>query len=248
MKIYSLNVNGLNSAIEKGIKNSLFTQSPDIICLQEIKCQNPLIELDTYYSYWNYCSKKGYSGTVIFTKNKPLSINYNFNTEFDCEGRIITLEYEYFYIINVYVPNSKASAIRLDYRMKWDEEFYNYICELKTLKPIIICGDFNIAYSTIDSNDCYYSTEFVDNERFEFENLLNNGLIDAFRHLYPQERNCYTWWNVGKDIKENKLGYRLDYFLISDYLINNLIDSHIHTDINCSDHCPISIEMDFEAS
>lgn len=248
MTIYSLNVNGLNSAIEKGIRNSLFILKPDIICLQEIKCQKPLVELENYYSYWNFCKKKGYSGTAIFTKEKPLSINYDFNNDFDCEGRVMTVEYECFYLVNVYVPNSKASSIRLDYRMNWDDEFYNYIKNLEIMKPVIICGDFNIAYSNIDSNDCYYNNDFVDNERYEFENLLNSGLVDAYRYLYPQETNCYTWWNVGKDDKENKLGYRLDYFLISEYLLNNLIDSKIHNEIDCSDHCPISIEMDFEVS
>lgn len=247
MTIYSLNVNGLKSAIEKGFKESLLPHNPDIICLQETKCQEPILELDGYFSFWSFCKKKGYSGTTIYTKKQPLSINYDFSNDFDCEGRILTLEYECFYIVNVYVPNSRASTIRLDYRMKWDEEFYDYLCSLKSIKPVIICGDFNIAYSNIDCNDYNYSTEFIDNERFEFENLLNNGLIDAFRHLYPIKENCYTWWNVGKEDKQNKLGYRLDYFLISDYLANNLIDSTIHDDIECSDHCPISVEMDIEA-
>ncbi len=249
MVIFSLNVNGLKSSIEKGLLNFIDTINPDILCLQEIKCQEPLLSLKDYYCYWNYCSKKGYSGTAIFTKFKPRSVTYGFANElFDSEGRIITLEYDSFFLVNVYVPNSKSSLARIDYRMKWDEIFFDYIMTLEKNKAVIICGDFNIALTEIDSNDENYISEFIDNERDEFDNFLNNDFIDAYRYKNPYEKNCFTWWSIGKKTRNNKIGYRLDYFLVSQSLKDHIINSKIFSKINCSDHCPISLEIDLKVS
>ena len=245
--IYSFNVNGLNSSLKKGLKSQVFAKSPDIICLQEIKCQSNLFEIENYYSYWNFSSKKGYSGTCIYSKIKPISVNYTLlDKTFEVEGRIITLEYENFYLINVYVPNSKSSIKRVNYRMEWDELFFNYIIYLNSIKPVILCGDFNISYSSLYNHDILNNNSFVDNERYEFENLLNYGIIDAFQYLHPNQEKCYTWWNAGKDEREKKLGFRLDYFLISYELKKLLVECNIHNEINCSDHCPISLSIDLE--
>lgn len=183
-------------------------------------------------------------GTVTYTKVKPLSVKYGLSENFDSEGRIITLEFQNFYLVNVYVPNSKSSIIRVDYRMKWDELFFKYIMNLESNKPVIMCGDFNVDYNSINEN--YIENTFMNNEKEEFEHLLNYGYIDSFHYLHPNQKNCYTWWNVGKENKEKKLGYRLDYFLISKFLLNKLINSNIHNDINDSDHCPISLSIDIK--
>lgn len=249
MKMYSWNVNGLNSCIDKGFFDFFNISNADFFCIQEIKCQEPLFQIDVFYSYWNFCSKKGYSGTAIFSKYKPLSISYDFGIDnFDVEGRIITLEYNSFYLVNIYVPNSQSGISRINYRMQWDELFSNYISELNNLKPVIICGDFNISYSSLDgySNSHYNSYEFVDNQKIEFENLINNGFIDSFRYFYPTTPNSYTWWTVGKDSKQNNIGWRLDYFLVSDYLENKIIDANIFAEISSSDHCPISLDINLE--
>lgn len=247
MKMFSWNVNGLNSCIEKGFLSFFNSVDADFFCLQETKCQQPIISIPGYYQFWNYCSRKGYSGTAIFTKHKPLSISYDFNncdTDFDVEGRIITLEYETFYLVNVYSPNSQMGISRINYRMDWDELFFNYVSELNYIKPVIICGDFNIAFSDLDvCNSLPNSTEFIDDQRIEFENLLNEGFIDSFRYLYPDTNDAFTWWNVGKDSKINNIGWRLDYFLVSDFFTSAIQDAGIYSQISSSDHCPISLTI-----
>lgn len=248
MKMYSLNANGLNSCINKGFLNFFNNSNADFFCLQEIKCQEELIHIDGYYSFWNFCSRKGYSGTAIFTKYQPLAVFYDMgDSNYNVEGRIITLEYNSFYLVNVYVPNSQMGLSRINYRMQWDELFINYVSNLNNLKPVIICGDFNIAYSDLDScaNCENNSLIFIDDQKIEFENLLNCGFIDSFRFLYPDSENSFTWWTVGKNSKQNNQGWRLDYFLISDYLEHELVDAKIFSSVSCSDHCPISIDINF---
>lgn len=245
MKMFSWNVNGLNSCIEKGFFSFFNYSGADFFCIQETKYQKELPTIPGYYQFWNYCSKKGYSGTAIFTKYKPISVSYDFNNiNFDVEGRIITLEYNTFYFINVYVPNAQSGISRTNYRMKWDELFINYVSELNNIKPVIICGDFNISLSNLDAcTSVPNSSEFVDDQRIEFEKLLNNGFIDSFRYLNPNTDNSFTWWNVGKDSREKNIGWRLDYFLVSDFLEALIENAQIHTQITCSDHCPISLDI-----
>ena len=245
MKMFSWNVNGLNSCIEKGFWSFFDSVDADFFCLQEIKCQHPIISKNGYYIFWNYCSKKGYSGTAIITKHKPISVHYEFDDpDFDVEGRIITLEYDSFYLINVYSPNSQMGISRINYRMNWDDLFFNYVSSLNYIKPVIICGDFNIAISDLDvCTSIPSSSEFVDDQRIEFENLLNNGFIDTFRYLHPTTNNAFTWWNVGKDSKLNNIGWRLDYFLVSDFFISAIQDAEIYSQISSSDHCPISLTI-----
>ena len=245
MKMYSWNVNGLNSCIEKGFFSFFDSSDADFFCIQETKYQDVLPSLPGYYQFWNFCSKKGYSGTAIFTKHKPLSVSYNIgNDDFDVEGRIITLEYNSFFLVTVYVPNSQLGISRINYRMEWDELFIDYISNLNNIKPVIICGDFNIAFSELDvCHSITSSLEFIDDQRIEFENLLNVGFIDSYRYFYPNVGNSFTWWNVGKDSKAKNIGWRLDYFLVSDFLEDKILDAHIHSQVDCSDHCPISLDI-----
>lgn len=241
MIILSLNVNGLKSALDKGLKSQLDNINADIICLQEIKCQDELLSLDGYYSYYNYCNKRGYSGTCVLCKRQPLNTYYGFeNSDFNSEGRIITLEYNDFYLINVYVPNSKSGLSRINYRMDWDELFRNYIFKLENKKPVIVCGDFNV---DLYSKDNSLDKEFIDNEKDEFYYLLDNGYVDAFNYINPNNENCITWWQVGKNSREDNIGCRLDYFLVSNYLVNYINDSSILSDVDCSDHCPILLDI-----
>lgn len=235
MLICSYNVNGLKSSINKGLLENLKNINPDIICLQEIKCQEIILELKGYYSYWNFSDKKSYSGTAVFVKQKPIKMSKFDNIDFNFEGRIIALEYENFFLINVYVPNSRSGINRIDYRMKWDEIFIDIIDDLNIIKPVIICGDFNVTTNKIIEDD------FINNELDEFYNLLENGFIDAFKYQYPNN-DGYTWWQIGKK-GENK-GYRLDYFIVSNYFKNKIKNIKIYNEVNCSDHCPISLEMD----
>lgn len=246
--MFSWNVNGLNSCIQKGFASFFNSVDADFFCLQEIKCQKPLISIPGYYQFWNYCSRKGYSGVAIFTKYKPISVCYDFNdSDFDVEGRIITLEYDSFYLINVYFPNSQMGISRINYRMDWDDLFFNYVSELNYIKPVIICGDFNIAFSSLDScSSAPSSTEFVDDQCIGFKNLLDNGFVNSFRYLNPTTNNAFTWWNVGKDSKLNNIGWRLDYFLVSDFYISDIQNAEIHSQISSSDHCPISLKINIQ--
>lgn len=246
--MFSWNVNGLNSCIEKGFTSFFNSVDADFFCVQEIKCQKPLISFPGYFQYWNYCSRKGYSGVAIFTKHKPISVFYDLNdSDFDVEGRVITLEYDSFYLINVYFPNSQMGISRINYRMDWDDLFFNYVSELNYIKPVIICGDFNIAFSNLDScTPISPTTEFIDDQSIGFKNLLDNGFIDSFRYLHPNINDAYTWWNVGKDSKLNNIGWRLDYFLVSDFYISDILDARIHSQISSSDHCPISLDINIQ--
>ena len=246
MKLYSWNVNGLNSCIDKGFFDYFQSINADFFCIQETKVQKPIFQIDGYYQFWNFCPRKGYSGTAIFTKYKPLNVYYNFNnSDFDVEGRIICLEYDSYYIITIYAPNTQLGIYRLNYRMQWDEEFYNYVTELNNRKPVIICGDFNIASSSLDVS--FYnedeSASFVDDQKIEFQNLLDAGFIDSFRYLNPYTNDAFTWWNVGRESKMNNIGWRLDYFLVSEFLRNEIEKAEIHPSVSYSDHCPISLEL-----
>ncbi len=242
MLLCSFNVNGLKASVNKGLVKIILDQKPDIICFQETKCQSQILKIDGYYSYWNYCNKKSYSGTATFTKIKPISCKLGFNDyDFNTEGRIITLEYESFYLVNIYVPNSRAGLNRIDYRMQWDEQFYNHIMELEKIKPVIICGDFNVALYKNDRNNIEKKI-FINNELVVFNDLLASGFIDAFKYLYSDE-DAVTWYRIGKNKKNTGIGYRLDYFLVSSYLKDKINDSKICSNINISDHFPITLKI-----
>lgn len=240
MKVISLNVNSLKSCLEKGLKNNIFSLDPDIICFQEIKCQEKILNDTNYLDYWSFCNKKGYSGVAVFTKIKPLKVIEGFiNNSFDTEGRILTLEYKNFILINVYVPNSKSNLSRQNYRMYWDDLLYNHICNLENNKPLIICGDFNVDLKKLNDNN-----EFIDNELDIFQNILNRGYTDSFiyKNGTSNINNFCTWY-----LNKNKsIGYRLDYFLVSNYLRDKIIESKILNTINCSDHFPILLEIDIK--
>ena len=243
MTIYSLNVNGLKSALNKGLEKSLKEINADVICLQEIKCQDKIMSLDGYYDYWSFCKKLGFSGTVIFTKNKPINVSYKLDNDFDTEGRIITLEYETFFIITVYTPCSRRNLKRNNYRMMWDELFYEYIKNLENKKPVILCGDFNVDLESNSYKKTEFS-EFVSSDKEEFEELLDIGFTDAFKYLYPNTKDNFTWWFVGGKAKKENIGCRIDYFLVSNYLKEKIKDSKILKEVNCSDHCPITLDID----
>lgn len=245
MKLVSWNVNGMKSVLNKNFIEVFKNMNADIFCIQEIKMQEGQIELElnNYYQYWNYAEKKGYSGTAIFTKEEPLNVIYGIDDEeLDKEGRVITLEYEEFFIVNTYTPCYQKNIERQNYRMNWDERFIEYIEELEWKKNVIICGDFNVAYQEIDLGNLNKEIlGFTDEERQQFYNLLNIGFIDTFRYKNPNYRK-YTWWkNDKREIKDN--GCRLDYFLVSNELKNNIIAVQIRNDIRGSDHCPIVLKI-----
>lgn len=243
MKIVSWNVNGIKSVINKNFMEVFKNMNADIFCIQETKTQEQQLELNNYFQYWNYANKKGYSGTAIFTKIEPLDVIYGINDEeLDDEGRVITLEYEDFYIVNTYTPCYQKSIARQNYRMNWDEKFIEYIEKLVWKKNVIICGDFNVAYQEIDFGNVNKEIlGFTDEERRQFYNLLNIGFIDTFRFKNPNYRK-YTWWkNDKREIMDN--GCRLDYFLISKELKNNIVAVQIRNDIRGSDHCPIVMKI-----
>lgn len=242
MKIVSINVNGLKSSLDKGLRQFLLLNNYDIICLQEIKCNNPLLELNNYYSYYNYCNKRGYSGTAIFSKIKPISEKYLFDDiDIDLESRVIILEYKTFYLIDVYVPNSKANLSRINYRMNFDSIFYQKLENLDKRKPIIVCGDFNVDYEAkelIENSDI----TFEDNEIEELCDFLDNGFVDTFKEFNNNLEKKNTWCLIGK----KDVGYRLDYFIVSNYLKQFIINSRICDNTNFSDHYPIELEIDFK--
>lgn len=250
LKCISWNVNGFRAVLKKGFLDFLTESKPDIIALQEIKLSANQIDfsLDEYYIYWNYAERKGYSGTAIFTKKKPLSITYGIGIEeHDKEGRVITLEYDTFFFVTVYTPNSKDGLLRLDYRMTWEDAFLDYLNSLKEKKAVIICGDLNVAHNEIDLKNPKSNTKnagFTKEERNKFDNLISNAYIDTFRYLYPTKEFAYTWWSYRANARAKNTGWRIDYFLISDNLKPLLIDSKIHSDILGSDHCPIELNMD----
>ena len=246
MKFISWNVNGLRACVGKEFEQQFKDLDADFFCLQETKMQAGQLDLSFpgYESYWNYADKKGYSGTAIFTKHKPLSVTYGINIdEHDHEGRVITLEMDDFYLVTVYTPNSQDGLRRLDYRMKWEDDFQAYLHKLDEKKPVIVCGDMNVAHQEIDLKNPKTNRKnagFTDEEREKMTQLLSNGFIDTFRTLYP-EQVTYSWWSYRFRAREKNTGWRIDYFLISERLKDRLEDAKIHTEIMGSDHCPVEI-------
>jgi len=251
MKFVSWNVNGLRAVREKGFEDIFKEFNADFFCLQEIKLQEGQIDIsfDGYDSYWNYAQKKGYSGTAIFTKHKPLNVIYGLGIEeHDNEGRLITLEYDNYYIATVYTPNAKQELLRLDYRQKWEDDFREFFKKLDDKKPVIICGDMNVAHQEIDLKNPksnHQNPGFSDEEREKFTLLLDSGFIDTFRYFYPDKENEYSWWSYRGSARKNNTGWRIDYFLVSDRLKEKLKSASIHQNILGSDHCPVSVEIEF---
>ena len=247
MKLVSWNVNGLRACMGKGFMDFFKEADADIFCIQESKLQEGQIslELPGYHQYWNYAVKKGYSGTAIFTKEEPLSVSYGLGLEeHDQEGRVITLEFPDFYMVTVYTPNSQDGLARLDYRMTWEEEFLKYLKKLEEKKPVIFCGDLNVAHKEIDLK--YPKTNrknagFTDEEREKFSVLLENGFIDTFRYFYPDLKDAYSWWSYRFHAREKNAGWRIDYFLVSPQLKERLEDAVIYKDVFGSDHCPVAL-------
>ena len=250
MKLISWNVNGIRACVTKGFMDYFKEADADIFCIQESKLQEGQIELDTpgYYQYWNYAVKKGYSGTAVFTKKEPLSVTYGLGIEeHDQEGRVITLEMDDFYFVTVYTPNSQNELKRLDYRMEWEDAFRAYLKKLEETKPVIVCGDMNVAHKEIDLKNPKTNRKnagFTDEERGKFTELLEAGFIDTFRHFYPDQTEIYSWWSYRFSARAKNAGWRIDYFLTSESLNDRLKDAAIHTDIMGSDHCPIELELD----
>ena len=248
MKFISWNVNGLRACVGKEFEQQFKDLDADFFCLQETKMQAGQLDLSFpgYESYWNYADKKGYSGTAIYTKHKPLSVTYGIDIdEHDHEGRVITLEMEDFYLVTVYTPNSQDGLRRLEYRMKWEDDFQAYLHKLDEKKPVIVCGDMNVAHQEIDLKNPKTNRKnagFTDEEREKMTQLLSNGFIDTFRTLYP-EQVTYSWWSYRFRAREKNTGWRIDYFLISERLKDRLEDAKIHTEIMGSDHCPIEITL-----
>ncbi|MCQ2497825.1 MAG: exodeoxyribonuclease III [Lachnospiraceae bacterium] len=249
-KFVSWNVNGIRACREKGFEDIFPNLDPDILCLQETKLQEGQIELETpgYYQYWNYAEKKGYSGTAIFTKEEPLNVTYGIGIEeHDHEGRVITLEFPEYFFITVYVPNSQDELKRLDYRMKWEDDFLAYIKKLDEKKPVIYCGDLNVAHQEIDLKNPKtnrHNAGFTDEEREKFSNVLASGMIDTFRYFYPEQKDIYSWWSYRFHAREKNSGWRIDYFVASERLSDKLKDAKIHTDIFGSDHCPVELDVE----
>ncbi|KAF0507268.1 exodeoxyribonuclease III [Pediococcus pentosaceus] len=250
MKLISWNVNGLRAAVKHGFLDVFKELDADIFCIQETKLQEGQIELELphYYQYWNYAEKKGYSGTAIFTKKKPLTVRYGLGIEeHDQEGRVITLEFEKFYVITCYTPNSQPKLKRLEYRMAWDDAFRAYIDQLNQHKPVIFCGDLNVAHQEIDlKNDKtnHKNAGFTDEERNKFTQLLNSGFTDTYRYFYPSKEGVYSWWSYRFNARANNAGWRIDYFVSSKVLDQKLTDAQIHTEIFGSDHCPVELDLD----
>lgn len=250
MKMVSWNVNGLRACVTKGFVDIFNKLDADIFCLQETKLQEGQIDLplEGYYQYWNYAEKKGYSGTAIFTKKEPLAVTNGIGIdEHNTEGRVITLEFEDFFFVTCYTPNSQNELKRLDYRMKWEDDFREYLLRLNKKKPVILCGDLNVAHNEIDLKNPKTNRKnagFSDEEREKMTKLLNSGFTDAFRYLYPDKEGIYSWWSYRFNARKNNAGWRIDYFITSDSIKDKIIDSKIHTDIMGSDHCPVELDID----
>ena len=247
MKLISWNVNGLRACVDKGFMGFLGQTDADIFCVQETKMQQDQAEFlfDGYTQYWNSAEKKGYSGTLVLTKNKPLSISYEMEG-FGGEGRMVTLEFDTFFLVNVYTPNSKRELERLDYRMQWEAAFLQYITKLDNKKPVIICGDLNVAHNEIDLKNPKTNRKnagFTDQERDKLSNLLAAGFTDSFRYLYPDRTGAYSWWSYMYNARKNNAGWRIDYFLCSDRIKQNICDAKIYTDVIGSDHCPVGLDI-----
>ena len=247
MKLISWNVNGIRACVGKNFMEFFNEVDADIFCLQETKLQENQIDLqlEGYYQYWNYAKKKGYSGTSIFTKKEPLNVIYGMGIEeHDQEGRLITLEFEDFYMVTVYTPNSQSELKRLNYRMKWEDDFKKYLKELDKKMPVIVCGDLNVAHKEIDLKNPKTNRKnagFTDEERNKFTELLNAGFIDTFRYFYPTEENIYSWWSYRFKAREKNAGWRIDYFCVSEKMKDRLESAKIHTEVLGSDHCPVEL-------
>jgi len=250
LKLISWNVNGIRACCDKGFRESFERLDADFFCLQETKMQAGQLDLqfDGYQSYWNYAEKKGYSGTAIFTRHQPLSVAYGIGVdEHDHEGRVITLEMENFYLITVYVPNSQDGLKRLDYRMTWEDDFLAYLKKLEEKKPVVVCGDLNVAHQEIDLKNPKSNRKnagFTDEERAKFTQWLNAGFTDTFRYFYPDQKDIYSWWSYRFKAREKNAGWRIDYFVTSQSLDDKLVDAKIHTDVLGSDHCPVELLLD----
>lgn len=249
MKFVSWNVNGLRACVQKGFLDFFQEIDADFFCLQETKLQEGQIDLNLpeYHQYWNYAEKKGYSGTAIFSKQEPIRVQYGIGVEdMDTEGRVITLEFEKYYLVTCYTPNSQRELTRLAYRMQWEDVFAAYLCRLDSEKPVILCGDLNVAHKEIDlknPSSNHKNAGFTDEERTAFGGLLNKGFTDTFRYLYPDLTGAYSWWSYMFQARKNNAGWRIDYFLVSNRLQETIINASIHSDIMGSDHCPVSLEL-----
>ena len=249
-KFISWNVNGIRACVQKGFMESFAALDADIFCLQETKLQAGQIELDLpgYHQYWNYAEKKGYSGTAIFTKEEPISVFLGMDkAEHDTEGRLITLEFENFYFVGCYTPNAQDGLKRIDYRMKWEDDLREYLSSLSANKPVVYCGDLNVAHNEIDLKNPKSNrgnAGFSDEEREKFSQLLAAGFTDSFRYLYPDVEGAYSWWSYRFQARAKNAGWRIDYFVVSDYIKDKIIDSKIHPEIFGSDHCPVELLVD----
>jgi len=248
-KMISWNVNGIRACVQKGFVDFFNNIDADIFCIQETKLQDGQInlELEGYYQYWNHAVKKGYSGTAVFTKKEPLSVSYDIGIDgYDSEGRVITLEFEEYYLVNVYTPNSQAELARLGYRMSWEDDFRAYLKKLEEKKPVVVCGDLNVAHKEIDLKNPKTNRKnagFTDEERAKFTELLDSGFIDTFRYFYPDTEGIYSWWSYRFSARAKNAGWRIDYFCVSKALESKIKSAAIHTEILGSDHCPVELIM-----
>ena len=249
MKLVSWNVNGLRACVNKGFMEYYQQSEADIFCLQETKLQAGQIEMDLgedVYQYWNYAIKKGYSGTAVFSRIKPLSVYYGMEEDCEPEGRMITLEYDAFYLINVYTPNAKRDLTRLPYRLEWEDRFRSYVLQLEQTKPVIICGDLNVAHQEIDLKNPkpnMGNSGFTDEERGKMTDLLASGYVDSFRHLHPDQTDVYSWWSYMPKVRERNVGWRIDYFLVSNQLAPSVAEAYIDCHVMGSDHCPVGVKL-----
>ncbi len=250
-KLISWNVNGLRAVVGKNFADTFKALDADFFCLQETKMQAGQLDLEFegYKSYWNYAEKKGYSGTAIYTRHEPINVTLGIGIEeHDHEGRVITLEMEKFFLVNVYVPNSQDGLRRLDYRMRWEDDFRNYLLELNVTKPVIVCGDLNVAHKEIDLKNPKSNRKnagFTDEEREKMTTLLDAGFTDSWRHFYPDTEGVYSWWSYRFQARQKNAGWRIDYFLVSNDARDKMVDAKIHTEIMGSDHCPVELDIDF---
>jgi exodeoxyribonuclease III len=250
MKLVSWNVNGLRACVKKGFLDFFHEVNADLFCIQETKLQEGQIQLDLdgYYQFWNYAEKKGYSGTAVFSKLEPISVKYGFDLDdSEPEGRIITLEYEKFFLVNVYTPNSQRDLARLGFRLEWEDKIRTYLQELDKSKPIILCGDLNVAHQEIDLKNPksnLNNSGFTPEERGKMTTLLESGFVDSFRHLYPEQEGAYTWWSYMLKVRERNIGWRIDYFITSNKVKDQIQEARIYSEIMGSDHCPVSLEIE----
>jgi exodeoxyribonuclease III len=249
MKLVSWNVNGLRACVKKGFLDYFKEVDADIFCIQETKLQEGQIslELEGYHQYWNYAIKKGYSGTAVFTKNEPISVRRGLGLEnSEDEGRILTLEFAEFFLVNVYTPNSQRDLARINYRLEWEDRILSHLKELDERKPVILCGDLNVAHQEIDLRNPKSNqgnSGFTEEERGKMSALLEAGFVDSYRHFYPNQEGAYSWWSYMMKVRERNIGWRIDYFIVSETLCHRLIDAKIHSDVLGSDHCPVLLEI-----